>query len=95
MFIVSIDYIADFKLIDPLIDDHFAFLKKYYQRGLFVISGRKQPRTGGVILVRNCTREAVEVLIKEDPFHREGVATYTITEFIASSVASGLEMLAE
>ena len=95
MFIVSIDYIVDFKLIDPLIDEHFTFLKKYYERGVFVMSGRKQPRTGGVILARNCTLDTLESLIQEDPFHREGVATYTIIEFIASSVATGLEMLAE
>lgn len=46
------------------------------------MSGRKQPRTGGVILMKASGREQVEKLITEDPFHREGVAKYTITEFI-------------
>ena len=55
------------------------------------MSGRKQPRTGGVILMQASGREQVEKLIAEDPFHREGVAKYTITEFIPTKVAEGLE----
>ena len=94
MFVVSINYIVDFNLIDPLIDEHFRFLEKYYEKGLFVVSGRKEPRTGGIIIVKNESREVVEELVKEDPFHREGVATYDITEFIPGTVGIGFEALA-
>ncbi len=94
MFVISIDYKVDFKFIDPLIDEHFEFLNKYYKKGLLVVSGRKEPRTGGIIIVKNETREVVEELIKEDPFYREGVANYQITEFVPGTVGEGFEALA-
>ena len=53
MFVVSIEYKVEFEKIDPLIDEHFDFLNKYYEKGLFVVSGRKEPRTGGIIIVKN------------------------------------------
>lgn len=94
MFVISIEYIVDLDAIEPLIEEHFEFLNKYYNKGLFVVSGRKEPRTGGIIIVKNASRDVVEALLKEDPFHREGVAEYQITEFVASKVGKGFESLA-
>ncbi len=93
MFVISIDYTADFSEIDPLIDEHFLFLNKYYDNGLFVVSGRKEPRTGGIIITNNQSRAVIEKIIQEDPFYREQVADYTITEFIPGLVAKGFEHL--
>jgi len=93
MFVVSIDYKVDFDQIDPLIDEHMAFLEKYYAEGLFLVSGRKEPRTGGVIIVKNAARHDVEKIIQEDPFYREQVADYHITEFLVGNVAEGFEAL--
>jgi len=91
MFIVSLEYIKDLAAVETYLAEHIAYLERYYQEGIFVMSGRKQPRTGGVILMKASDREQVEKLIAEDPFHREGVAKYTITEFIPTKVAEGLE----
>lgn len=93
MFVVSIDYKVGFDRIDPLIEAHFEFLNKYYANGLFVVSGRKEPRTGGIIIVKNESRDYVETIIKEDPFYRENVADYQITEFVPGTVAKGFESL--
>ena len=91
MFIVSLEYMKDLSEVETYLPEHIAYLERYYQEGVFVMSGRKQPRTGGVILMKASCREQVEKLIAEDPFHREGVAKYTITEFIPTKVAEGLE----
>jgi len=93
MFVVSIDYTVSFEKIDPLINEHIEFLNKYYEKGLFVVSGRKEPRTGGIIIIKNAQRDEVDRIIIEDPFYRENVATYTITEFIPAAVAEGFEAL--
>lgn len=93
MFVISIDYKVDFDVIEPLIDEHFEFLNKYYEQGLFVVSGRKEPRTGGIIIVKNESRDSINEIIKEDPFHREGVADYKITEFVPGTVGKGFESL--
>lgn len=93
MFVISIEYKVELGKIDSLIDEHFDFLNKYYEKGLFVVSGRKEPRTGGIIIVKNENRSLVETVIKEDPFYREKVADYEITEFIPGTVAKGFESL--
>jgi uncharacterized protein YciI len=93
VFIIDIEYTVGFEKIDPLITEHFEFLKKYYDAGLFIVSGRKEPRTGGIIVVKNNDREFVEKIMMEDPFYRENVATYLLTEFIPGTVANGFESL--
>lgn len=84
MFIVSITYTAPLEAIDAALPDHAAFLDRHYAAGVFIASGRKVPRTGGVILAAAASREALSALLAEDPFSRKGLATYQVEEFIPS-----------
>ncbi len=90
LFVVDLHYIRPFDEIDPLIDAHILFLEANYAKGLFLASGAKVPRTGGVILATAPSREAVETLLENDPFHQHGVARYTVTEFGPSMSAKGM-----
>ncbi|WP_325894279.1 YciI family protein [Grimontia sp. NTOU-MAR1] len=56
--------------------------------GKFIISGRKVPRTGGVILVNAANTDEVDAIIREDPFHVAGVADYDVTEFVTTMAAT-------
>ncbi|MFD0694485.1 YciI family protein [Paenibacillus sp. GCM10027628] len=47
----------------------------------FIFSGRKIPRTGGVILANLSTRQEVDSIIGNDPFYVNHVANYEIIEF--------------
>lgn len=89
IFVIDLQYITPFEQIDPLIEDHRAFLEKYYEQKVFIASGAKVPREGGVILAISDTLEKIETLIKEDPFHQNGVAKYSITEFKPSMMDFG------
>lgn len=82
MFIIQLTYTRPLAEVDQLLDEHKQFLEKYYAEGIFVLSGRKHPRTGGVILARAESMASVEKIIAEDPFHRHGLADYTFTEFL-------------
>jgi uncharacterized protein YciI len=93
VFVIDITYTVGFENVDPWIDEHFQYLKKYYSSGLFLVSGRKEPRTGGVIIVKNEDRNYVEQVMKEDPFYRENIASYSLTEFVPGTVAEGFESL--
>lgn len=84
MFIVSLTYLKPLPEIDRLLPAHVAYLGEQFARGIFVASGRKIPRTGGVILARAESREALLAALEQDPFHRHGVAEYEITEFVPS-----------
>ncbi len=95
MFVVSLTYIADLTEVDRHLDAHVDYLKRHYADGTFLASGRKNPRTGGVILARAASGEALEAILAEDPFHIAGVARYEVTEFTPTMSASGLEGLLE
>jgi uncharacterized protein YciI len=93
MFIVSLNYKCDIEEVEKYLDDHVSYLKQEYSNGNFIASGRKNPRTGGVILSCVKDRDELEVILKRDPFDRAGIAEYDITEFIPSMVAEGFEIL--
>jgi uncharacterized protein YciI len=81
MFIVSLTYRVPLERIDAAIEEHVAFLARHYEAGHFLASGRKVPRTGGVILADGLDRDALDRVLAEDPFHREGLADYEVIEF--------------
>jgi uncharacterized protein YciI len=66
---------------------HARFLKKYYASGHFLVSGRKIPRDGGIIVAVGKSREQIEAIIREDPFCARGLAEFRIIEFRASQKA--------
>lgn len=93
MFVVDLTYIVPLEAIDAAMGDHMKFLRKYYKLNTFIASGRKVPRTGGIILVLAKTKEEVEGIINEDPFIIKKLAKYSITEFQTSQVHPDLKNL--
>jgi uncharacterized protein YciI len=94
MFVVSLIYKVPLGEIDRLADAHKAWLKTCYAEGLFLVSGAKRPRTGGVIIAQGA-RDVLDSRLAEDPFARAGAADYEVTEFAANSVAPCLEAYRE
>ncbi|GAA0606666.1 MULTISPECIES: YciI family protein [Thalassospira] len=92
MFVVSLNYKVPLEQVDAHIEDHIAWLKQAYAKGMFLASGRKVPRDGGVILAKG-DRAALEDELTRDPFHQHDLADYHITEFDPVMVADGLEAL--
>ena len=90
MFVIELRYKAGLAEIDAHMRAHMAFLNKYYAAGTFVVSGRKIPRDGGIILAVGESRESVEAIVGEDPFVARGLADYRIIEFRASQRAADI-----
>jgi len=95
MFLVLLSYRKPLGEVDRHVAAHMEFLARHYATGEFLLSGRKQPRTGGVILAQVADRSQMEAIVRSDPFVREGVADYEIIEFIASSSAPALHSVRE
>ena len=95
MFLVLLSYRKPLAEVDRHVAAHMEFLARHYATGEFLLSGRKQPRSGGVILATAADRAQMEAIVHSDPFVREGVADYEIIEFIASSTAPGLQSVRE
>ena len=93
MFIINLTYIVPLDELDKHMGAHVKFLREYYKKNTFVASGRKVPRTGGIILALASSKEAVEKIISEDPFYRHKLAEFTITEFLTSQYHPELKKL--
>lgn len=95
MFIVSLNYIAPITEVEKHLESHIQYLKKHYDLENFLASGRKVPRTGGIILVNVNTREELDRIVEEDPFHKNHVASYDITQFVPTMTHPQLDPFKE
>jgi uncharacterized protein YciI len=87
VFVIDLIYTAELTAIDAAMKTHVAWLNKHYDAGTFVVSGRKVPRDGGIILAVGHDRARIEEIVAADPFVARGLATARITEFRASQRA--------
>jgi uncharacterized protein YciI len=78
MFVIELIYKAPLADIDAHMAAHVRFLKKYYSAGNFLVSGRKIPRDGGIILAVGRSREEIDGIVAEDPFHKHGLADFRV-----------------
>jgi uncharacterized protein YciI len=91
MFVIELTYKVDLAEIDAHMVAHVKFLKKYYASGNFLVSGRKIPRDGGIILAVGTSREQIQSIIQEDPFYARGLADFRIVEFRVSQRADDIQ----
>lgn len=95
MFIISLTYKVQLSQVEKYLNEHKAFLKKYYDNGLFVMSGAKVPREGGIIIASVLNKAILEEVIQEDPFNIHGISDYEIFEFKPSLCMAGLNEIVE
>jgi uncharacterized protein YciI len=93
MFIIDLNYIVPLEELDIHMADHVRYLRKYYKKNVFVASGRKVPRTGGIILALVGSVEELEKIISEDPFYKHELAEFTVTQFLTSQYHPDLKKL--
>ena len=92
MYVVSLTYKVPEEIVDFHLPAHVTWLQAAFDQGLFMVAGRKIPRTGALLL-SNADREALDASLAEDPFYVNGVAEFDVEEFHASRVAPGYENL--
>ena len=95
MFVLELSYTAPLDQVDAVLEAHVAWLDAQYEQGVFLASGRKNPRDGGVILAVAGDRARIEGIAETDPFVTAGVCAYRITEFTATKTAPELERYRE
>lgn len=93
MFLILLTYVRPLEDVDRFVSGHREFLERHYASGNFLLSGRQNPRTGGVILAKAKDRTEIEKILMEDPFSIEKVAEYTIVEFVPTMAAENLAYL--
>lgn len=79
-FVVEIRYVPEkFAEVRPR---HREFLQQQVELGTVVVAGPLDNDTGGMVVFRVESREALQDIIDSDPYHLEGVvAERTVREF--------------
>lgn len=80
-YIVEITYRAPLARIDETVTAHRAHLQTGYDQGMLLASGPQVPRSGGILVARAPSREALEAFIAKDPYQVQGLAEYRLIEF--------------
>jgi uncharacterized protein YciI len=93
MFVILLTYTQPLTAVDALVPAHREFLHRMYQAGTFLLSGRKEPRDGGVVLANAASVQELMSLLAQDPFHVYGVARYEVIEFLPTMAAPALQSL--
>ena len=87
IYVVVLTYIKPLDDVDAHIPAHVEWLKKGYSDGVFLASGRRIPRNGGVILATCDSIEALETRLSQDPFQKLNIAKAEIFPFEATMKA--------
>lgn len=91
MFLINLTFTKALDEIDRHLAAHRAYLTEHYSAGSLLLGGRKVPRSGGIILPRQASREAVEALFEGDPLVQAQAARYEIVEFEPVMYAAELQ----
>ncbi len=84
MFVILLTYQKPLSRIDELMRSHVEFLTRCTRAGVFLASGRQDPRIGGVILARCESVELLTEVMEQDPFIQDEAATFEIIQFRTS-----------
>jgi uncharacterized protein YciI len=93
MYIVNLTYKVPLETVDKYLDQHIEYLNEQYRLGTFHASGRKVPRTGGIILSKLSDKKELLRVIAKDPFKVNDLADYELTEFVPSKTCEELAFL--
>lgn len=91
IYLVILTYIKPLEEVDANLSEHVEWLKKGYADGVFLASGRRIPRNGGVILAKCDNIESLEARLSQDPFNKLNIAKTEMIPFDATMKSPLLE----
>ena len=80
-FVVEITHTAPLEAVKAVVDRHRAYLQKGYDAGLLLMSGPQVPLTGGLVVARAESLEAIQAYFAQDPYALEGTSKHRFIEF--------------
>jgi uncharacterized protein YciI len=93
-FIVISHYTRPVAQIDATLAAHVTYVEAQFRRGVFLLSGPKEPRDGSIIAAQAESAEALRAVLELDPFRQQGLIDYTITQWNLNRRASNLSDVA-
>jgi uncharacterized protein YciI len=87
MFVIALTYTASIEVLDGHLADHRAWLDQGIADGWLLLAGRREPRTGGILLAQG-TKADIQEKAATDPFVVNGAASFELIEFLPARAAS-------
>lgn len=78
LFLDILRYVRPIDEVDALLEPHRDWLKRGFASGHLLMAGRREPRIGGVIVIKAETVEEAQALAAADPFITGGVAEFEL-----------------
>lgn len=93
MYLIAITYTQPLEAVERVLPAHRQYLRDAPLAARIVMTGRRSPPTGGLVMLRADSREEVDAFVRQDPYFTENVAAFEIVAFDVAQVAPGLETL--
>ena len=84
MFVLISRYQRPLDEVNRTLPQHSQWVQQQYESGRFLVSGRSEPPTGGIIVARASSEQELRAVLTTDPFQQAGLAEYQFFAFEAT-----------
>jgi len=84
MFVLISRFQKPFEEVNRSFAEHSAWVQRNYESGRFLVSGRREPLIGGIIVARASSEQELREVLSTDPYQQRGLAEYEIFAFEAT-----------
>lgn len=81
LFVCLVHYTKPLEEVLAKLEEHRAYLKKGYDKGILLASGPRIPKDGGIIIGKFANKDEALSFAQADPFTQHNLAQYEILEF--------------
>jgi uncharacterized protein YciI len=81
MFVLLSRFQKPLEEVNRFLTVHSVWVQQHYESGRFLVSGRREPPTGGVIVARAESEQELREILALDPLQQMGLVEYEIVAF--------------
>lgn len=85
MFVLLSRFRKPLEEVNRFLMAHSVWVQHHYESGRFLVSGRREPPVGGVIVARAESEQELREILALDPIQQMGLAEYEIVAFEATA----------
>jgi uncharacterized protein YciI len=84
MFVLISRFQQPLEEINRYLTPHSEWVRRHYASGQFLVSGRREPPVGGVIVAHAGSEKEIQDLLATDPLQQLGLVVYEVVAFNAT-----------
>ena len=84
MFVLISRFQRPLDEVNHFLAPHSAWVQRHYESGRFLVSGRREPPIGGIIVARASSEQELREVLTTDPLQQMGLAEYEVFAFEAT-----------